>query len=338
MTTGQPTPLQSDVVLDESLFQANAIHSSTLALNKWLVEQGKQEAKWWETGASAYRDLRATGKTVHPAPVLLPQASQFFVPSRDPSRTIMCRMFRPAVNGLLKGLFLHIHGGGYVLGSATGQDLMCDHIANNTQLLVVSIEYRLAPEYCFPAAAEDCQDVADWMVLNSKRKFGVEMNFIGGESAGATLSSDVLIHLRGARRLKNVKGAILNYGCFDLSLLPSARLSKSEETPILGYSDLQHFFGKYLPEMTIEDRKLPSVSPAYNELSDLVPALFIVGTEDALIDDTVLMHSRWRRAGNPAVLKYIPGGCHGFMVFDGNEVEVARQGWKLMIHYLRQMI
>jgi acetyl esterase/lipase len=47
---------------------------------------------------------------------------------------------------------------------------MCDHIANNTQLLVVSIEYRLAPEYCFPAAAEDCQDVADWMVLNSKRK------------------------------------------------------------------------------------------------------------------------------------------------------------------------
>lgn len=46
---------------------------------------------------------------------------------------------------------------------------MCDHIANNTQLLVASIEYRLAPEHCFPAAAEDCKDVADWMVLHSKR-------------------------------------------------------------------------------------------------------------------------------------------------------------------------
>lgn len=90
--------------------------------------------------------------------------------------------------------------------------------------------------------------------------------------------------------------------------------------------------------MTIEDRKSPSVSPAYNKLNGLVPALFIVGTEDALIEDTVLMHFRWTRAGNHAVLKYIPGGCHGFMVFDGNEVEVARQGWKLMIQYLREMI
>lgn len=135
-----------------------------------------------------------------------------------------------------------------------------------------------------------------------------------------------------------MKGAILSYGCFDLSLLPSARLSSSEEIPILGYSDLQHFFGTYLPGMTIEGRKSRSVSPVYNDLHDLVPALFIVGTEDALIDDTVLMHFRWRRAGNLAVLKYIPGGCHGFMVFDGREVEVACQGWKLMIQYLKEMI
>jgi hypothetical protein len=65
MTTSQPTPLQSDVVLDESLFQANAIHSSTLALNKWLVEQGKQEAKWWEVRVILSRLLPQATKLMH---------------------------------------------------------------------------------------------------------------------------------------------------------------------------------------------------------------------------------------------------------------------------------
>jgi len=107
-------------------------------------------------------------------------------------------------------------------------------------------------------------------------------------------------------------------------------------TPILSLEDTRRFIDAYLENMSYEDRKSGQVSPAYNDLTGLCPAIFIIGTEDALVDDSVLMHFRWLRGGNDAVLKFVPGAPHGFIVFDG--AEVAEEGRKLLIEFILQKV
>jgi acetyl esterase len=82
---------------------------------------------------------------------------------------------------------------------------------------------------------------------------------------------------------------------------------------ILRTIDMQQFYNAFLP--TITDRRVPDISPLYGDLNGLCPALFTVGTKDALLDDTLFMHARWVAAGNPAELAIYPGGPHGFTLF-----------------------
>lgn len=137
--------------------------------------------------------------------------------------------------------------------------------------------------------------------------------------------------------MSTIVGSVLNYGCFDLSMLPCVR-ETSFPRPILEYEDAATFLDTYLPGMTIEERKSGKVSPMYNDLQGLGSALFIVGTGDALVDDTVLMSWRWERAGNEACVKFVPGAPHGFMVFDGRSVEVVKQGWAILVAYLESKL
>ncbi len=105
----------------------------------------------------------------------------------------------------------------------------------------------------------------------------------------------------------------------------------------MGIDDVAHFAEAYMPGMSDAERKSSLVSPAYNELSSLGSALFIVGTEDVLMDDTVLMHSRWARAaGNNAEIKIFPGGPHGFMIIDASLAICAAEGWAILIDYLNR--
>jgi acetyl esterase/lipase len=83
---------------------------------------------------------------------------------------------------------MHMHIGGWAIGSEDGQDVVLKKIADNSSLLVISIGYRLAPEDSFPAGPNDCFDTAEWLVENAKSTFGAELAFIGGESAGGHLS------------------------------------------------------------------------------------------------------------------------------------------------------
>jgi acetyl esterase/lipase len=148
----------------------------------------------------------------------------------------------------------------------------------------------------------------------------------------------VVLHLRNTGAPCRILGIVLNYGCFDLSNLPSVRLLDPDRPLVLSYEDVTHFIDAYLPGVSSEKRRQPEISPAYNNLDNLPPALFIVGTEDGLIDDTILMSGKWKVAGNEAVVKFIPGAPHGFMTFDGHEVAVAKQGWEIMLQFLVEKI
>jgi acetyl esterase/lipase len=108
--------------------------------------------------------------------------------------------------------------------------------------------------------------------------------------------------------------------------------------PLLNFKDCKNYLHNYLPHTDLEQQKMGAISPAYNNLQGLAPAIFIVGTQDALVDDTVLMSFRWQRAGNSAVVKFVAGAPHAFMEFDGSKVEVTALGWAAMTAFIRERL
>jgi acetyl esterase len=144
----------------------------------------------------------------------------------------------------------------------------------------------------------------------------------------------VLLYLRDKAAPCQILGAVLSYGCFDLSITPSVYDLNPQRPLVLSLEDVVQFFDAYLPGMGAEQRKNPKISPAYNKLHNLPPALFIVGTEDGLTDDTILMSGRWTLSGNEAVVKFVAGAPHGFMTFDGYKSATVMHGWQLAIQYI----
>jgi len=206
-----------------------------------------------------------------------------------------------------RGVYLHIHGGGFILGSAAGQDAMLERIATQVGVTCVSVEYRLAPEHPFPAAWDDCEAAAVWLARNAKSEFGTDNLLIGGESAGATLAVPTLIRLRDRHSYTGFRGANLCFGTYDSAMTPSQRKARQG---VLKAVDIARNIAAYCP--TDELRRHPDVSSLYANLHGLPPALFTVGTLDAFIDDSMFMYCRWLSAGNRAELAIWPGADHAF--------------------------
>jgi acetyl esterase len=294
--------------LRPDLFRPEAIAEDTAKLNEEMVALMTPLPNWWNVGAEATREARRQGRGPFPAPVLSPRARTVAITGRD-GNEIPLRVIAP---GRPRGVYLHIHGGGWVLGAANQQDPMLEHIADSTGLAVVSVEYRLAPEHPYPAGPDDCEAAAAWLVKNARAEFGSDVLTIGGESAGGHLSAVTVLRMRDRYSYTGFRGANLVYGVYDLGMTPS-QLAFGNRRLVLRTIDMQQFYNAFLP--TITDRQVPDISPLYADLKGLCPALFSVGTQDALLDDTLFMHARWVAAGNATELAIYPGGAHGFTLF-----------------------
>ena len=220
--------------------------------------------------------------------------------------TVTVRAFIP--EDQINGVYLHIHGGGWVLGRAHHRDDDLEEIMSDCNAAVISVDYRLAPEHPYPAGQDDCESVAMWVIDNAMKEFGTEKIAIGGESAGGHLSVSTMIRMRDKHGYSEFSGANLVYGVYDMSGSPSLRLW-GDRNLVLSTPTMNWFFDHYLQN---EDRMDPDVSPLYAPLHELAPALFTVGTLDPLLDDTLFMHSRWFASGNPSTLNVYPGATHGF--------------------------
>jgi acetyl esterase len=293
---------------DSVLFQDAAIDADTAKLNAQIIELLAGQPDWWVVGAAAMRAARRRGEGPFPAPVMSSRARWLTITGKD-GNEIPLRVIAPAQP---RGVYLHLHGGGWVLGGADMQDPMLERIADNTGQAVVAPEYRLAPEHPYPAGPDDCEAAALWLVQNSEKEFGTEALTIGGESAGGHLTAVTILRMRDRHGYTAFRGANIVYGAFDLAMTPSQRLFGNTRL-VLRTIDMQQFYNAFLP--TVTERRAPDISPLYADLKGLCPALFSVGTKDALLDDTLFMHARWVAAGNPAELAVYPGGAHGFTLF-----------------------
>src|SRR5205814_10537198 len=152
--------------------------------------------------------------------------------------------------------------------------------ADVARLTCVSLKYRLSPENPYPAAPDDCEAAALWVVREGTQCFGLSKLAIGGESAGGHLSAVTLLRLRDRHQLSPFSVALLNYGCFDLGMTPSAR-NWGEEKLVLNTPSIEAFRKSFLPPGT--DMSSPDVSPLYADQCTLPASPFSVVTLHALI-------------------------------------------------------
>jgi acetyl esterase len=275
------------------------------------------------------RRARRDGVGILGAPEFLPQAREVTVPARGGE--IRARVLAPESEPA--GVYLHIHGGGWVLGACDEQDVRLWELVEATGLCAVSVNYRLAPEHPYPAGPDDCEDAALWLLERGLQELGApDPIAIGGESAGAHLSVTTLLRLRDRHGLAGrIHAANLVFGVYDLSMTPSQRLWGDRE---LGLSTpAMRWFGDcFVPELDLEERRRPDVSPLYAELENLPPALFTVAELDLLVDDSLFLAARWQAAGNEAEVRMWPEALHGFTGFP---IALARAAREAQYEFLR---
>jgi acetyl esterase len=228
----------------------------------------------------------------------------------------------------IRGVVLDFHGGGFCLGWPHSKDGSNGRLAVDAGVAVVSLDYRLAPEFPFPAGPEDCYAAAEWLVENAKSEFGVETLFLAGDSAGANLAALTALQLRAAGTVDRVAGLVLTYGVFDLSGTPSSR--NRGDALVLTERATHEFHDLYLPGRSPEDLRDPSISPLYADLTGLPPAFLCAGTLDPLLDDSLFMTARLQAAGGEAEMHIIPESPHGFAAFPismSTELEALSAEW-----------
>ena len=213
------------------------------------------------------------------------------------------------------------HGGGWVLGDLDSQDHMARIMANRSGTIVVSVDYRLAPEHRFPAAIEDAYAAVSWVAANADG-FGGDGRRIAvfGESAGGNLAAAIVQEAR-RRGGPRIALQVLAYPAVD-RFDDSPSMYENVAGPLLTRAWLEWFWGLYLT--TPDEGADPRVSPARaDELAGLAPAVIVTAEHDPLRDQGDRYAQRLADAG--VRVKHLPikGATHAFFSFTGS-VQLSR--------------
>lgn len=199
-------------------------------------------------------------------------------------------------------VILYLHGGGYVSGSSSSHRAVIGYLAHHAAARAFALNYRLAPEYPFPAALEDAWSAYWWLLCQG---IAPQQIFLAGDSAGGGLAVALLLALRDAGMPMPAGAAGLS-PWFDLALT-GATLDKNRTTDYLNGAVLATAAQMYLGEHDCRD---PLASPLYADLHGLPPLLIQVGDAEMLLDDSRRFVQRVRAAGGDIELEVWPGMVH----------------------------
>ncbi|MFT3924995.1 MAG: alpha/beta hydrolase [Myxococcales bacterium] len=303
-------------------FAASAIDPKVDAFNRMTAQALSQVAPLYTKSIAVARQERADWTRISAV------SDAFWLDVPEARSALRVRVLRA---NSAKAVYLHVHGGGWVLGGADHQDGLLDELRVRAGVSVVSVEYRLAPEHPFPAALDDVEDALRWVLQDGAQSFGTRLVIVGGESAGANLVVSALTRLRGHPAFSGVVAACLHYGTFDLMGTPSL-WTAAPGTPFLDPALSKWFREHYAHPDRHRD---PEVSPMYADLTGLPPAQFLIGTVDVVRDDTLFMWARWRAAGNRAELVALPGGLHGLLEM---RTPLTKLGRERVVSFMRRAV
>ena len=267
-------------------------------------------------GLPAYHDLsptKARKQMLDLAPPVDPLLAVKRVEDRSipgPVGEIPIRLYYPSGNPPF-AVLVYFHGGGWVIGDLDTHHGVCHAIAKTSGCLVVSVDYRLAPEHCHPAAVEDAYAATHWVADNSDAIQADPNRFaVGGDSAGGHLAAVV------AQMARDRKGL-----CIDLQVLiypitnydfNTTSYTENKEGYMLTRDLMKWFWSLYVQDEG--EANHPYVSPLQAEnLSDLPQALIITAEYDPLRDEGEAYGKRLQKAGVKVVLLRYDGMIHGFL-------------------------
>ena len=247
----------------------------------------------------------------NPEPPELKSVQPLAIPA--PHGSIPARVYTPArlreANGLAPCL-VFFHGGGWVIGDLDSHDVVCRKLADEGQLIVIAVDYRLAPEHKFPAAVEDVITATKWVADNA-RQFGIDASrlSVGGDSAGGNLAAVVAISARDGNG-PAIAGQVLIYPGTDFAMTHPSH-SEPETSILLTHSVIRWFRDHYLNGAAeVDDWR---ASPArVKTLTGLPPAYVLTAGADPLRDEGDEYAHRLKDAGVPVTYRTFPGQFHGF--------------------------
>lgn len=227
-----------------------------------------------------------------------------------PAGEIPIRIYTPAGSGPFPAL-VFFHGGGWVICDLDTHDSLCRSLCNGAGCVVVSVDYRLAPEHKFPAAPEDCYAATQWVAEHAAEiNADPDSIAVGGDSAGGNLTAVV------AQMARDQDGPAL---AFQLLIYPATdftfdgpSLRENADGYFLTSDDMDWFTNHYLNSNA--DRTNPLASPMQaDDLSELPPALVITAEYDPLRDEGEAYGQQLQEAGVPVTISRYDGMIHGFL-------------------------
>lgn len=264
----------------------------------------------------ARRQTDEDGEAV--APDAPPMASERDVLVAGPGGSMRTRVYRPSTARASAGLLVYFHGGAFVYGSIASHEPSVRMLAHESGVVVASVDYRLAPDYKFPAAVDDAVAAYRWFRENA-RTFGADPARVGvgGDSAGGNLSAIVCHLARDAQPAHQ----LLIYPAIDWW-----RTGASHKTCGVGFflEESRTFWAEKHYLNRIEERDDPRASPIkFGEFSGLAPATLVTAGFDILRDEGRLYAETLARAGVPVDFCCETSLIHGFFNMSG-AIDAAR--------------
>jgi acetyl esterase len=243
-------------------------------------------------------------------------------------REIRVRIYTPAGGEATRPVVVFFHGGGWVIGTLETHDPYCRALATEAGVVVVSVDYRLAPEHKFPAGVEDCLAVTEWVMARAAELGGDGARvLVAGDSAGATLATVVALVLRD-KGVRGLAGQILLYPVAGYYEPPTASYVENAEGYGLTRKGMIWFWDHYLnrPEDAEDFRAAPLKARSLAGL----PRTFVVTAEfDVLRDEGQAYARRMAEEGVEVTEVFEEGMNHGFAA-SPNEFPVLRQAKDLL--------
>lgn len=254
----------------------------------------------------------------------LARVEDLSVPAAGDDPAVPIRVYHPLGVPEPAPAVIFIHGGGWVIGDLESHDAICRILAARADAVVVSVDYRLAPEHPFPAAPVDCERATRFIADNAA-DFGIDPDrlALAGDSAGGNLAAVTARRLRDAGDGPRIALQVLTYPATNFTA-EGGSLVENGKGYLLTKASMDQFRAMYLPDQS--DWTHPDASPLLaDDLAGLPPAIIQVAGYDPLRDEGVAYAARLREAGVPVQLVEYPTMIHGFLRM-GRIVNIAQVG------------